>query len=188
MPAGSEITSSSRSAGQTSRRSTTPGRTPTTLTLTMGHACWRMETKTWTSKRNSTNDTWTLPVEPMHLISASDRSDGGGHTNSPRGCGPLVGGTAIIYRIFPHFLTTLQSLPVSPSTPPCIYDTSDMNTTTYNNDPTSCSHCPACTDTHEPTFRLPKNDRCPCDRCPQAWPVCPFRLYDLTGTVYAATH
>ena len=153
----------------------------------MGHACWRMEMRTWTLKRNSTNDTRMLPIELMHLISASDRSNGGGHANSPQGCGPLVGGTVIIYHIFPHFPMTLRLLPVSPSTPLHIYDTSDMNTTIYNNNPTSCSHCPAHTNAQKLTFRLPRNDWHPCDGSPQAWPICPLWLYYLTGTVYTAT-
>ena len=95
---------------------------------------------------------------------------------------PLV----LIYRIFPHFPTTLWLLPVSPSTPLHIYNTSDTNTMTYNNDLTSHSHCPACTNVHAPTFRLPMNNPHAHNRCPQAWPICLLWLYYLTGTVYAA--
>ena len=38
---------------------------------------------------------------------------------NPQGCGPLVGGTAIIYRIFPQF----------PDKPPITYDTLQYTST-----------------------------------------------------------
>ena len=73
------------------------------------------------------------------------------------------------------------------STPLCIYDISDMTTTIPDDNTTLCSHCPACTNARKPTFRLPKNDRHPHDGCLQAWPICLFQMYYLTGTVHANT-
>ena len=117
---GSEIVSNSRSDGMDFQKSTIPGKTWMASILTMDPRCWErtMTISIW--KKISIAGTLMLRREPTLLLLRGSQPGNGGHTISPWGHGPLVGGTAMISLFFLCFSLdcSVLLLPLLSAPPP----------------------------------------------------------------------
>ena len=118
---GSEIVSNSRSNGMDFQRSTIPGRMQTASILAMDPRSWERMMTILIWKRISIAGTLMLQREPTLLLLGDSQPGDGGHTVSPWGHGPLVGGTVMISLFFPLFFSS----PLHSTAPTTLHSTTD---------------------------------------------------------------
>ena len=120
---GSEIISNSRSNGMDFQKSMIPGKTWMASILAMDPGCWERMTTISIWKKISIAGTLMLQREPTLLLLRGSQPGDRGHTVSPWGHGPLVGGTAMISLFFLCFsLACSIPLLLLLSTPPPTHD------------------------------------------------------------------
>ena len=120
---GSEIVSNSRSDGMDFQKSMIPGRMQMASILVMGPRSWGRMMMILIWKKISITGTLMLQRELTLLLLRGSQPGDGGHTVSPWGHGPLVGGTAMILLFFLCFslACSVLLLPLL-STPPLTHD------------------------------------------------------------------